>query len=99
VIEAGFAGVPVAGYALAGVPEAVRSGETGLLVPPGEADALAAVVAALLADADLRRRLGTAAAELCRERFAIGRVALRYLKLYAAVARATERPAGKRVRG
>ena len=35
VIEAGIAGLPVAAYALAGVPEAVVSGETGLLARRG----------------------------------------------------------------
>ena len=50
VIEAGIAGVPVAGYALSGVPEAVVSGETGLLVPPGDRDALVEAVDTLIGD-------------------------------------------------
>lgn len=88
VIEAGVAGVPVAGYAIAGVPEAVVSGATGLLSTPGDRGALATNVSALLADADLRRRLGDAARERCRAMFDIRRVAPLYHDVYDVVARA-----------
>ena len=45
-----------------GVPEIVRDGENGLLVPAGDADALAAAIRRLMDDADLRDRLARAAA-------------------------------------
>jgi glycosyltransferase involved in cell wall biosynthesis len=86
VIEAGIAGLPVAGYALAGVPEAVVSGDTGLLVPPGDRDALTSAVTELIADAELRRRLGGGARERCRAMFDIRRVAPMYHDVYEAVA-------------
>ena len=39
-----------------GMPEIVVEGETGLLVPPGDADALAEAIVCVLADPDLTRR-------------------------------------------
>jgi glycosyltransferase involved in cell wall biosynthesis len=88
VIEAGVAGVPVAGYAIAGVPEVVVTGETGLLVAPGDRGALVAAVETLVLEDDLRSRLGASARERCRALYDIRRVAPRYLELYESVARA-----------
>jgi glycosyltransferase involved in cell wall biosynthesis len=85
VIEAGMSGLPVAGYAVAGVSEVVESGVTGLLAPSGDVASLRAHVMALLADADQRRALGAAARERCLTRFDIAAVAPRYLDLYRAV--------------
>jgi glycosyltransferase involved in cell wall biosynthesis len=82
VLEAGIAGLPVAGYAVAGVAEVVEPGVTGLLAPPGDPRRLGAHVLALLADPGCRRELGAAARERCRARFDIQAVAPRYLDLY-----------------
>lgn len=94
VIEAGFAGLPVAAYAVAGVPEVVVDGETGLLSRPGDREALAAAVAALVADPEGRRRLGEAGAERCRARYSIAAVAPQYLRLYERLAAAPAPVAG-----
>ena len=48
--------------AVGGVPEVVRDGENGLLVPAGDPEALAAAIRRLLADDELRERLAAAAA-------------------------------------
>ena len=48
-------GRPVVATAVDGTPEIVRDGETGLLVPPSDAPALAAALARVLDDPDLRR--------------------------------------------
>jgi glycosyltransferase involved in cell wall biosynthesis len=85
VIEAGIAGRPVAGYAVAGVAEVVESGVTGLLAQPGDLRRLGAHVLALLADAERRQAMGAAARERCRARFDIKAVAPRYLELYQAL--------------
>jgi glycosyltransferase involved in cell wall biosynthesis len=82
IIEAGIAGVPVAGYAVAGVPEVVLDGTTGFLVPPGDVDGLAERVVKLLGDEKGRRAIGESARKHCLARFDIGMVAPRYLSLY-----------------
>ena len=51
-------GKPVVATRTGGLPEVVEHGETGLLVPPRDENALADAVIALLRDGDLRRRLG-----------------------------------------
>lgn len=58
LLEAMAAGVPVVATAVGGVPDLVRQGETGLLVPPADPAALAAALTALLADPERRSRLG-----------------------------------------
>jgi glycosyltransferase involved in cell wall biosynthesis len=61
VVEALAVGSPVIATAVGGVPEVVRDGENGLLVPSGDADALAGAIRRFFADDDLRRRLAAAA--------------------------------------
>ena len=52
-------GIPVIAAQLGALPERVIHGETGLLFPPGDFEALAARMGQLWNDADLRRQLGT----------------------------------------
>jgi glycosyltransferase involved in cell wall biosynthesis len=85
VIEAGMRGVPVAAYALSGVPEVVRHGETGALAPPGDRAGLALALAELLTTAD-RDRIGEDARRWCRERFDMAVIADRYAQLFDEVA-------------
>lgn len=59
-LESLASGVPVVGARAGGIPFAVAHGRTGLLVPPGDADALTAGLARLLDDAALRARMGAA---------------------------------------
>ena len=54
------AGLPIAASRTGGIPEIVREGETGLLVPPGDPAALAAAVIRLLTDPGLASRLAAA---------------------------------------
>jgi glycosyltransferase involved in cell wall biosynthesis len=88
LIEAGMAGLPVAGTALTGVPEVVETGVTGLLVRPGDTDGLRAAVLRLLEDGALRSSLGAAARARCRERYGIAGVAAAYRGVYEEVAAA-----------
>jgi len=61
VMEAMAAGLPVVSTAVGGVPELVREGATGLLVPPEDAGALAQAMQALVDDPARRRVMGAAA--------------------------------------
>jgi glycosyltransferase involved in cell wall biosynthesis len=61
VVEALAVGCPVIATAVGGVPEVVRDGENGLLVPPGDAHAVGAAIARFFGDAELRARLAAAA--------------------------------------
>lgn len=61
VVEAMAAGLPIVASAVGGVPEAVVDGETGVLVEPDSADALATGLSLMLGDCELRQRMGTAA--------------------------------------
>jgi glycosyltransferase involved in cell wall biosynthesis len=58
MLEAAATGVPVIGSRVGGIVEAVADGETGFLVPERDVAALAGRIGDLLADAELRRRLG-----------------------------------------
>jgi glycosyltransferase involved in cell wall biosynthesis len=78
---------PVVATPVGGTPEVVVDGETGLLVPPRDPDALAAALRRLLDDADLRRRMGEAGYERVRERFSADAMTQRVLELYDEVVR------------
>jgi glycosyltransferase involved in cell wall biosynthesis len=58
LMEAMAAGIPVVTTRVAGIPELVEDGVSGLLVPPGDTDALADAISALLADPARRARMG-----------------------------------------
>ncbi len=59
--EAMAHGKPVVASAVGGLANLIQDGHTGVLVPPGDVQALRAAIAELLADPDRRRRLGAAA--------------------------------------
>ena len=61
VLEAAACGTPAVGTDVPGLRDAVRDGETGLLVPLGDAAAMAAAIGRLLEDQALRDRLGAGA--------------------------------------
>lgn len=66
--EASACGLPVVASSASSLPEIVRDGETGILVPPHEPAALARAMASLLASPELARRYGRQGRELvCRE--------------------------------
>jgi glycosyltransferase involved in cell wall biosynthesis len=62
VVEALSVGTPVVATAVGGVPEVVADGVNGLLVPPGDADALAGALRRVVEEPGLRDRLAAAAA-------------------------------------
>ncbi len=60
LMEAMSLAVPCVSTTIAGIPELIESGESGLLVPPGEPAAFADALESLAHDGRLRRRLGSA---------------------------------------
>lgn len=63
VLEAMAAGIAIVSSAIGGTEELIEDGRGGLLVPPGDATALAAALRRLLGDPELRERLATRARE------------------------------------
>lgn len=70
-LEAACAGLPVVSYRHGGVPEAVADGETGLLVPEGDVDALSAALAELLGNPERATLFGRAGRDRVTSRFDI----------------------------
>jgi glycosyltransferase involved in cell wall biosynthesis len=84
-IEAMATGLPVLGSEVSAVPEVVTDGVTGVLVPPGDAAALAEGMERLIRDAELRARLSTAGPGIVRERFSLDRMVEETLAIYEEV--------------
>ena len=87
VLEAMALGRPVVATTVGGTPELVSDGETGLLVPPRDVEALTAALKRVLDDGDLRRRLGEAGKRRVAERFSSEAMTRDVLAIYDEVAR------------
>jgi glycosyltransferase involved in cell wall biosynthesis len=83
VLEAMAQAKPVVATAVGGTPELVVDGETGLLVPPGDARALAEALGTVIADRELARRLGDAGRRRVLAEFSLSAMTDRVLGLYA----------------
>ncbi len=82
LIEAARHGLPAVASRLGGIPEVVAHGRTGLLVPPGDPDALAEAIVGLAADPSWRERLGGAARVEYERRFRAERMIAEIEALY-----------------
>jgi len=82
-LEAMACETPVVASAVGGILEVVVDGETGLLVPPGNPDALAAALTQLLNDPDTRQRMGQAGRRRVEAQFSWASVAERTERVYA----------------
>ena len=76
------AGLPIVATRVAGIPEVVRDGETGLLVPPGQSEPLGRALAVLAQSPQERERLGRAARASVLPRFGADRYIASIVDLY-----------------
>jgi glycosyltransferase involved in cell wall biosynthesis len=85
LIEAMAAGCACVASSAGPIPEVVSDGRDGILVPPGDAGAIATAVCQLLDDESLRTRLGTAAAKTAFSRFQPQKSAAALTRIYESV--------------
>jgi glycosyltransferase involved in cell wall biosynthesis len=83
VLEAQAAGLAVVATAVGGTPEVIQEAQTGLLVAPGDASALAGRIVTALSDEPLRIKMGRQAWQRVRDEFTFAAQAARYQELFA----------------
>jgi L-malate glycosyltransferase len=83
-LEALASGTPVIGTSVGGLPEVVKTGETGVLCGVGDVDGMAASAVDILTDAGKWKSMSESAAADARQRFAMDDVVQRYEALYTA---------------
>lgn len=86
-LEAMMRGTAVVASDIGGLTEIVRHGQTGLLVPPSDPDALAAALLELLRERESAERMGQAGREVALAHFSVSTAADRFLRLYATICR------------
>ena len=82
LVEAMAAGRPIVATAVGGVPDVVADGTCGLLVPAGDAPAMAAALARLVDDPSLRHRMGAEGLARAGREFLAAPVVARLVQLY-----------------
>lgn len=92
VIEGMASGLPMIATAVGGCPELITDGETGLLVPPQDPQALGAAILDLAQDPQKRQRLGSAGQSSLRGDYDLQTCVTRYERLYDALISGDQRP-------
>lgn len=82
ILEAMALGIPVIGTDVGGIPEEIENNVTGIIVPPGDVEALSKAIFMLLTDQGMRKRMGDAAKRRFQSLFTIDKMTDNYLKLY-----------------
>lgn len=82
VLEAMACAVPVIGFDVGGIPDMVRPGVTGALVPVGDVQALRDTIIALLSDSAKRATIASNCRQIAVEEYALAIQAGRYIQLY-----------------
>jgi len=85
ILEALAAGKAVVASEVGAIPDVIRHGATGVLVPPGDVDALADALCLLIEEEGARQRLGHRGREFVREAYDFDRTVGRYDNLYQRV--------------
>jgi glycosyltransferase involved in cell wall biosynthesis len=81
-IEAMAAGIPVVACAVGGLLDLIQDGRTGLLVPPGDSNALAGALRGLIEDPARAHAIGTAGRRLVQQRYSFDRMVGSFDDLY-----------------
>jgi glycosyltransferase involved in cell wall biosynthesis len=97
ILEAMRAGLPVVSSDVGGIAESVRDGETGFVVPRGDAEALQHRLKELLHDPGLRTRMGASGRERYEKNFTLDHTVEKTLTVYREIAAAS--PVRSRVNG
>lgn len=82
ILEGMFYGCPSVSTRVGGIPEVIRSDSTGLLVNPGDAEALAQGIGDLIANPDRRQAMGQAAKRFAETHFTADIIVPAYERLY-----------------
>jgi len=82
VLESMACGTPVVGFAVGGIPDMIRHGTTGLLVPPGDVGGLQLAITELLSSPARRRDMSFSCREVALAEYSLELQAQRYSKLY-----------------
>ena len=82
LLEAMAGGLPVIGTRVGGIPDIIKDGETGLLAQPRNPGDLAHKIEMLLADKELRQRLGKGGHDFVKQGFSWRHIAAKYLELF-----------------
>jgi glycosyltransferase involved in cell wall biosynthesis len=90
ILEAMAAALPTVASNVGGIPDAIEDGVTGILVPPGDSNRLAAGISSLLEDRDLRLRLAKAAHDRVVGHFTLEEQILRTQNVYLDLCRGVE---------
>lgn len=82
VLEASVARLPVVASRVGGLPEVIDDRRTGILVTPGDEDALTRELLGIVRNSELARQLGEAARRRVEELYGVGRMAREYHEVY-----------------
>jgi glycosyltransferase involved in cell wall biosynthesis len=82
ILEAMRAGLPVVASAVGGIGESVQDGQTGYLIPQGDAETLRERIGRLLTDSELRVRLGKEGRNSYERQFTLATSVAKTLQVY-----------------
>ncbi len=96
LLQASAAGVPVVATSVGGIPEIIRDGQNGVLVPPDDSPALSAALAWLLDDAGLRNQMSRLGPGIVAAEFSVEAMVEGNLSVYRELARSTDHAHNRR---